>query len=139
MAAGAYAAAGSEIPAACPTPSTQARYSWAGDPQKTTRQKPIGPHQHRGLILSNLSHSCAAADFAASDKSRKLFVRMMWKAFPMGSEAAIAERAAPVLGLTERHVQRLLAGEHDPKAKHFLAVALILFGETALTRFYGDG
>lgn len=57
--------------------------------------------------------------------SRKLFASMLWRAFPGRSEAEIAARAAPVLGVSERQVRNWLRIEHSAALHHFLAVAEI--------------
>jgi hypothetical protein len=51
---------------------------------------------------------------------------MLEAAFPEPSENAIAQKAAPVLGVTERHVRKWLRLEHDAKIRHFVAVTLII-------------
>lgn len=68
--------------------------------------------------------------------SRALFAKMLWRAFPADSEHAVAEKAAPVLGLSERHIRRLLQCDHSAKIEHFLAVAALVGFEATLNMIY---
>jgi hypothetical protein len=61
---------------------------------------------------------------------------MLWKAFPGDSELAVAERAAPVLGLSVRQVRRLLRGEHSARVEHVFAVSVVLGFETVLSMVF---
>ena len=89
----------------------------------------------RGYLMTFASYSRMRAILSAHD-SRKLFARMLWRAFPADSEHGVAEKAAPVLGLTERHVRRLLQCEHSVKIEHFLCVAALVGFETVLAMIY---
>jgi hypothetical protein len=78
--------------------------------------------------------SCfSARSLARSPFGRRLFSRMLWQAFPSHSEHEVAEKAAPILGLSERHVRRLLQCDHSAKIEHFLAVAAIVGFEAVLS------
>jgi hypothetical protein len=73
---------------------------------------------------------------ASRPDDRTSFARLLWKAFPADSELAVAEQAAPVLGISVRHARRLLRGDHDPRLKHFIAVAALVGWEAALSWLY---
>lgn len=72
-----------------------------------------------------------------SDLSREVFARMLWRAFPGDTENEVADRAAPVLGIGQRQVRRLLRRECSAKVGQVLAVTLILGVEETLTLIYG--
>lgn len=61
--------------------------------------------------------------------SRVWFRDMLWRAFPSRSEKALAAKAAPVLGVSERQVINWLRGEHDAALRHVLAVIVIAGAE----------
>lgn len=64
--------------------------------------------------------------------------RLLRLVFPAQSERAIAERAAPVLGLSERHVRRLLRQEHDASVTTFVTLMLLAGFEVATDLVYGS-
>lgn len=109
----------------------------ASAPNNTRRQNRIEPRHRRGSQVTFPSRSRAAV-LTRGHRARRIFADMLWQAFPLDSETAIAERAAPVLDLAPRHVRRLLRCEHDAKIKHFLIVAALIGVEAALTAIYGE-
>jgi len=60
---------------------------------------------------------------------RMWFRDLLWRAFPAGSDAARAERAARVLDVSERQVRNWLRCEHDPKLRYVMAVIAIAGAE----------
>lgn len=56
------------------------------------------------------------------EASRRWFAGLLWRAFPAPSEAELAARAAPVLGVSERQVRNWLRGEHDASLRYVTAV-----------------
>lgn len=83
-------------------------------------------HEDRGFIVAFSPRNSLVLDYLRGDHARRLFARMLEAAFPEPSENAIAQKAAPVLGVTERHVRKWLRLEHDAKIRHFVAVTLII-------------
>jgi hypothetical protein len=77
---------------------------------------------HRGFSMHDLSGKLG--DARAGDT---LYVRLLWAAFPSPSATKLAERAAPVLGKTERQVINHLDGTCDGKAAD-LAKLILLVG-----------
>lgn len=61
--------------------------------------------------------------------SRRWFAALLWQAFPSRSAGDLAERAAPVLGVSTRQVRNWLDGEHDAALRHVLAVIAIAGAE----------
>lgn len=57
---------------------------------------------------------------------------------PETSPNAIAERAAPVLGISHRQARRLVNGECSAKVGQVLAVVFLLGVELTLTVAYGS-
>jgi hypothetical protein len=65
-----------------------------------------------------------------SQKDRRdWFARVLWRAFPAASQRQVAQRAAPVLGLTVRQCENLLNGIHDAKLGTILAALSIAGAE----------
>ncbi len=61
--------------------------------------------------------------------SRRWFAALLWRAFPSRSAGDLAERAAPVLGVSTRQVRNWLDGEHSAALPHVLAVIAIAGAE----------
>lgn len=72
-----------------------------------------------------------------ADASRRWFARLLWRAFPARSEAALAAQASAALGVSERQVRNWLRCEHDAGLRHVTAVLLIAGAEAALARLEG--
>lgn len=70
----------------------------------------------------------------SGDRSRAIFAAMVWLAFarPGDSENEVCERAGPVLGLSPRHVRRLLQKECSARVEHVLAVVMLIGFESAM-------
>lgn len=68
---------------------------------------------------------------------RRWFRDMLWRAFPSASERELAERAAPVLGVSERQVSNWLRMEHDPKLRFVMAVLPLAGAEIVFSRIEG--
>lgn len=62
---------------------------------------------------------------------------MLWRAFPSPSAAALAKRAASVLGVSERQVRNWLAEDHDAALRHVTAVMLIAGCEVVFRQIEG--
>ena len=90
-------------------------------------------HMDEGLPMKSLSNS----DFARPATARRWFSGLLRAAFPAASEAALALRAAPVLGVSERQVRNWLRCAHDASLRHVTAVVLIAGAEVALRRLEG--
>lgn len=88
------------------------------------------------LPLPNLSDSKVARGFVVGHRGRKLVAALLWKAFPSKSADELAERAAPVLGLSERHIKRLLKGEHSVNADVAFAVLALAGFEAGLSLIF---
>ncbi len=65
-------------------------------------------------------------------RSRKWFAGMLWRAFPAESERGVAQRAAPVLDVSERQVINWLRCDHDAALSYVTAVLVIAGAETVL-------
>jgi hypothetical protein len=65
---------------------------------------------------------------------RRFFADLLWRAFPADSEQALAARAAPVLGVSERQVRNWLRQEHDAKLTQVLAVLAVAGVELVAAR-----
>lgn len=70
--------------------------------------------------------------------NRRWFRDMLWRAFPSASERELAEKAAPVLGVSERQVSNWLRMEHDPKLRFVLAVLGLAGAEIVFSRIEGQ-
>lgn len=69
--------------------------------------------------------------------SRRWFSGLLWRAFPAPSAAALARRAAPVLGVSERQVRNWLAEDHNAALRHVTAVMLIARAEVVFRQIEG--
>ena len=65
--------------------------------------------------------------------SRKVVARMIWAAFPGPSENEVSERASLVLGLSDRHIRRLLRCEHDVNGAVVLTLIALIGMEAAFS------
>lgn len=90
-------------------------------------------HHRSEVPLSHPSNSRSARAMLRGSTSRETFAAMLRRAFPGDSDNERAIRAAPVLGLSERHVRRLLNCEHDAKVREVFAVFALLGFEAALS------
>lgn len=79
----------------------------------------------------------AAQSFLDGSTGRKVFARMLWSAFPGKSENEVAERAALVLGVSDRQCRNYLRGIHEAKASHVMAVIALLGFEKAMKLIEG--
>lgn len=70
------------------------------------------------------------SDTARLYPERMRFSLMLRRAFPGVSDTAIAERAAPVLGVSTRQVHNWLQCRNEAKVSHVLAVIAIIGAET---------
>ncbi|MWP39404.1 hypothetical protein GQY15_17700 [Rhodobacter sphaeroides] len=66
--------------------------------------------------------------------SRKWFANLLRRAFPANSEAELAERAAPVLGVSTRQVRNWLREDHDASLRYVTAVMMIAGAEVVFSR-----
>lgn len=88
--------------------------------------------QYGALPVKNPAHS---TDPRAS---RRWFRDLLWRAFPARSERELAEKAAPVLGVSHRQVINWLREEHDPKLRYIMAVLALAGAEIVFTRIEGQ-
>lgn len=70
---------------------------------------------------------------------RRWFAGLLWGAFPGDSMAEKARRAAPVLDLTPRQIEKLMKGDHDAKLGTVLAVLTITGAERVFDIITGPG
>lgn len=64
-----------------------------------------------------------------AEAEREWFARLLWRAFPSGSENELSERAGPVLGVSPRQVRNWLRCEHDARWRDVMKVLAIAGGE----------
>lgn len=78
----------------------------------------------------------ARSDAARLYPARYRFAALLRRAFPGPSDAATAEKAAPVLGASQRQIQNWLQCRNDAKVSHVLAV-LAIVGAESVFEFIG--
>lgn len=87
--------------------------------------------QYGASSVKNPAHS---TDPSAN---RRWFRDLLWRAFPSRSERELAEKAAAVLGVSQRQVINWLREEHDPKLRYIMAVLALAGAEIVFTRIEG--
>lgn len=104
------------------------------------RTSPVPPNgiRCRGYVVQNPARNGASyhrvnralrvprAPRVEVGEGRRRMARLLWLAFPGRSEAAVAERAAPHLGVSPRTVRSWLREEHDPPYDAALRLVPIL-------------
>jgi hypothetical protein len=70
-------------------------------------------------------------------KSRRWFRDLLWYAFPSDSENSLAEKAAPVVGVSERQIRNWLGCHNDAALSHVLAVLAVAGAEVIFTKIEG--
>ena len=65
---------------------------------------------------------------------RRWFRDMLWRAFPSPSEHALAEKAAPVLGVSKRQIRNWLNEDHDASLSYVAAVLAIAGAEIVFAK-----
>lgn len=90
-------------------------------------------------LAKNLSRNPAIPKGADAHvrASRRWFAGLLWRAFPAPSAAALAERAAGVLGVSERQVRNWLDERNDAGLSHITAVMLIAGCEVVFRQIEG--
>jgi hypothetical protein len=98
----------------------------------TAKRPPVSVHQIASCNenRSNEMKHFSQRDMAQLYPARQRFARMLCRAFPGPSEAAIAAKAAPVLGVSSRQVQNWLQCRNDAGVGTVLAVLAIIGAET---------
>jgi hypothetical protein len=84
---------------------------------------------HRGFCVTKLSHNGRGP---AGDITGKILCDMIRELFPGLSTAERCKRAGQLLGLHQRHVRRLEAGETGGRARDFLVLMNRLGAERTL-------
>lgn len=107
-----------------------------------SEQAPIAPlhtqGQSTGYHMELPARSSAIGRLPDSDECRRIFARLLWRAFPASSEAAIAIKAAPILGRSERTIRLWLRCEHEVKLRDFIAVSIVSGVESIATLIEGE-
>jgi len=75
-----------------------------------------------------------AQSFDPAISGRRRFRDLLWRAFPSDSERALAQRAAPVLGVSERQVINWLREEHGASVDHVWKVIVLAGAEVVIRR-----
>lgn len=86
--------------------------------------------------MTVLPNSTVRSFLSDPEAARKVYAKLLRRAFPETSDAAIAKRAAPVLGEDEKTIRRHLRLNHSVKVEHFLAVALLAGVEFTLAAIF---
>lgn len=82
--------------------------------------------QHGDFPMKNLA-----------DNPRRWFRDMLWRAFPSPSEHDLAEKAAPVLGVSKRQVKNWLREDNDASLSSVAKVIAIAGAEVIFARIEG--
>ena len=83
--------------------------------------------------MTVLPNSTVRSFLSDPEAARKVYAKLLRRAFPETSDAAIAKRAAPVLGEDEKTIRRHLRLNHSVKVEHFLAVAAMAMRQVLVT------
>lgn len=118
-------------------PGTRTAANRAANHKTTPRQAPHVQNHSSGL-LPIMSDYAALRRFISGKRGRSLVPELLRLAFPARSVDEMAAKAAPVLGLTERHVKRLAAGEHSVSFDVGFALVLLVGFEATLALIYRD-
>lgn len=81
-------------------------------------------------MATNLLYSFVQS-ILSNSIGRDLVARWIWIAFPGPSEHAVSERAGLVLGMSPKHVRRLLRKENSVNADVVIALIFIVGFEKA--------
>jgi hypothetical protein len=73
----------------------------------------------------------------SGSKSRRWFCDLLWRAFPSQSENDLANKAAPVLGVSARQVRNWLREENDASLKYVAAVLAVAGAEIVFKQIEG--
>lgn len=111
--------------------------NYAANHETAMRQSPSPQHLSSGP-LAKMSDYAVLRRFISGKRGRALVPELLRLAFPARSVDEMAAKAAPVLGLTERHVKRLAAGEHSVSFDVGFALVMLVGFETVLAIIYRD-
>lgn len=109
----------------------------AANEETSPRQAP-NFQNHRSGPLAKMSDYAVLRRFISGKRGRALVPELLRLAFPARSVDEMAAKAAPVLGLTERHVKRLAAGEHSVSFDVGFALVMLVGFETVIAIIYRD-